>query len=48
MTLEYVTGLEFCNATNAIGVFVLNMGDLTATTRIITYAHAARVEEPAF
>jgi hypothetical protein len=35
MTLEYATGLEFCNATNAIGVFVLNTGDLAATTRII-------------
>jgi len=35
MTMEYVTGLEFCTATNAIGVFVLNTGGLAATTRII-------------
>jgi hypothetical protein len=35
MTLEYVSGAEFCFANNAIGVFVLNTSDLTATTRII-------------
>jgi len=35
MTREYVSGAEFCIANNAIGVFVLNTGDLSATTRII-------------
>ena len=35
MTLEYVSGAEFCFANNAIGAFVLNTGDLTATARII-------------
>jgi hypothetical protein len=35
MTLEYVTGAEFCIANDAIGVFVLNTGALAATTRII-------------
>jgi hypothetical protein len=35
MTLEYVSGAEFCLANDAIGVFVLNTGSLTATTRII-------------
>jgi hypothetical protein len=35
MTLEYVSGAEFCFANSAIGVFVLNTGALTATARII-------------
>ena len=35
MTLEYVSGAEFCFANDAMGVFALNTRSLTATTRII-------------
>jgi hypothetical protein len=48
MTLEYVTGAEFCAATNAIGVFVLNTGDLTATTRIVVNQESGGTSSPLF
>jgi hypothetical protein len=35
MTLEYVTGAEFCVANDQFGPMVLNTGDLPATTRIL-------------